>query len=277
MPPIDEQRAVATFLDRETERIGTLIAKKERQIELLQEKRSAFISHIVTKGLDPNAKMKDSGIEWLREIPEHWKIVPLKFLVRVVSKGTTPTTMGMDFVDSGIRFIKAENITSNGVANEPAIYIDEMTNQALQRSILRRNDVLMVIAGATTGKVAVVEKDNLPANTNQAVAFIRLSDESIAHFLYYWLSGTCIQALIKLNAVQSAQPNLSMEDIKNFFVPLPHIEEIKAIESYANKAWSECDVMIRKAKASINYLQEYRTALISAVVTGKIDVREEVA
>lgn len=277
LPPIDEQSVIAGFLDHKTERIDALISKKERQIELLQEKRAALISHAVTKGLDPSVKMKDSGVEWLGEIPQDWSMVPLKFLTKTISKGTTPSTVGEEFQDSGIRFVRGENVTLDGISETPATYIDEATNRLLRRSILEKDDVVIIIAGATTGKAAVVEDNILPANTNQAVAFIRLWDKQLARFLCYWLSSCFVHDMVWTKAVQSAQPNLSMEDIKNFIVPLPPLEKVKDIQAYLAHRIKESAFLICNIGESLDLLREYRAALISASVTGKIDVRGEVS
>ncbi len=276
LPPMPEQHQIAAFLDRETERIDSLIAKKQRQIELLNEKRAALIGRAVTKGLNPDARMKKSGIEWLGDIPGHWEVKRLKHIVRVVSKGTTPTTLGCGFTNAGIRFIKAENIANGEIVDSPAVFIDEQTNILLCRSMLQCNDVLIVIAGATTGKVAQVFSRHLPANTNQAVAFIRPLDGRTARFIFYWLSGCYIQTNVWLNAVQAAQPNLAMEDIRSFWMPCPPVDEMERIVSFLAQHLTRIEALLLRIHKSISKLQEYRIALITAAVTGKIDVRGKV-
>lgn len=213
VPTLVEQTQIARFLDHETARIDALIEEQQRLIELLKEKRQAVISHAVTKGLDPTAPMKDSGVEWLGEVPAHWVVRRIKHLTEVISKGTTPTTIGEDFQDEGVRFLKAENIFGGRVLPDPEFFISERAHAALARSALAENDVLVVIAGATTGKSAVLSGDLLPANTNQAVSFIRLRDTRLSEFIQCWLSTDAVQRSISLNSVQSAQPNLSMEDL----------------------------------------------------------------
>ena len=132
-PLLSEQRAIVYFLDRKTEQIDELIRIKERKIELLREQRTALINQAVTKGLDPNVKMKPSGVEWIGEIPAHWEVKKVKHLAGLISKGTTPTTLGREILDEGeIRFIKAENITENRIEHKPEYYIDKETNQMLK-------------------------------------------------------------------------------------------------------------------------------------------------
>jgi len=273
MPTEAEQTQIARFLDHETARIDALIEEQQRLIELLKEKRQAVISHAVTKGLDPTVPMKDSGVEWLGEVPAHWVVRRIKHLTEVISKGTTPTTIGEDFQDEGIRFLKAENIFGGRVLADPEFFISERAHAALARSALAENDVLVVIAGATTGKSAVLSGDLLPANTNQAVSFIRLRDTRLSEFIQCWLSTDAVQRSISLNSVQSAQPNLSMEDLGEIPVPLPPLDEIDLITDQMATQISIFDGLISEAVNASGLLQERRSALISAAVTGKIDVR----
>ena len=276
-PPIDEQHQIARFLDRKTGQIDELIRIKERRIELLQEQRTALINQAVTKGLNPNVEMKPSGVEWIGEIPRHWEVKRIKYLASSISKGTTPTTIGREIFDEGeIRFIKAENIVDNQIALKPEYYIDEETNQMLRRSQLKENDLLFVIAGATIGKVGIVEPNHLPANTNQAVSFIRPHEKEFSEFIYYWLQSNNIQKIIWLKAVQSAQPNLSMEDLGNLCIPYPSIAEQHRIVDYITDRTQAIAQFLQQAYKQIELLKEYRQSLISEAVTGKIDVRNEV-
>ena len=273
-PPVEEQAAIARFLDRETAKIDDLIAEQQRLIELLQEKRQVDISHAVTKGLNPNAPMKDSGVEWLGDVPVHWAVKKIKHLARSISKGTTPSTIGAEFTESGIRFLKAENITPNGIQVNPEFFISSETHATLSRSALFGNEVLVVIAGATTGKSAVLHQDTCPANTNQAVSFIRTGNQSISHWISIWLSLDAIQRRIALDSVQSAQPNLSMEDLGNLPIAVPAGEEMLEIVSSCNTQIDTAQSSILESQKLIDLMAERRSALISAAVTGQIDVRE---
>ena len=273
LPSHSEQLAIASFLDRETAKIDALIAEQQRLIELLQEKRQAVISHAVTKGLNPNAPMKASGVEWLGEVPEHWEIKRIKHLAKAISKGTTPSTIGAEFTPSGTRFIKAENIKSTGVELSPEFFISDETNQELSRSILLGGEVLVVIAGATTGKSAVIPKEICPANTNQAVCFIRTKSCIDSSFINHWLSQRRVQNHISLGSVQSAQPNLSMEDLGNIPIMQPPLEEMQQIASFCDSRKASAEVSSAESTKLIDLLKERRSALISAAVTGQIDVR----
>jgi type I restriction enzyme S subunit len=273
LPSLAEQEAIAAFLDQETGKIDALVAEQERLIALLKEKRQAVISQAVTKGLNPNAPMKDSGIEWLGQVPAHWEVKRIKNLSTTISKGTTPTTIGADFVTTGVRFLKAENINDGNVQSFPEFFISGEAHQTLSRSSLQVNDVLVVIAGATTGKSAVLNADLLPANTNQAVSFIRCRDTANAKLIHLWLTTDAVQNLIRLGSVQSAQPNLSMEDLGNLpILTVPQFEK-SAILDYLEIKSTEYQTLILEAEKAISLLRERRAALISAAVTGKIDVR----
>ncbi|WP_421338497.1 restriction endonuclease subunit S [Aeromonas veronii] len=274
LPSQDERQRIAAFLDYETARIDRLIAQQQRLIELLKEKRQAVISHAVTKGLNPYAPMKDSGVEWLGHVPEHWVVCKIKNLAAVISKGTTPSTIGAEFIDEGVRFLKAENIgKSNIVSIDPEFFISEDVDRQISRSQLKENDVLVIIAGATTGFASVLQKELLPANTNQAVSFIRLLEPLHSKWVLYWLSTTPVQKTIWMGAVQAAQPNLSMENLGNIPIVIPPINEIAAHLKYIENKIVNFDNLAEKAGMAIQLMQERRTALISAAVTGKIDLR----
>ncbi|MDH0451042.1 MULTISPECIES: restriction endonuclease subunit S [Shewanella] len=274
MPSFEEQQKIANFLDYETAKIDTLIEKQQQLIQLLKEKRQAVISHAVTKGLNPNAPMKDSGVEWLGEVPEHWHIGKIKNLSHVISKGTTPSTMGAEFETSGIRFLKAENIGKGFYAtSQPEFYISKQTDEQLARSRLRDRDVLVIIAGATTGQASLINEELLPANTNQAVSFIRPINAKYSEYIVYWLSTEYAQSNIWQNAVQAAQPNLSMETLGNIYIPIPPEQEVITLVFEIQKQLLRFSHVIQNAEKAIQLMQERRTALISAAVTGKIDVR----
>jgi len=274
LPVVNEQRTISNYLDDQTQKIDELIANKKAQVEKLKELRQIEINNAVTKGLNPQAQLEDSGIKWLGEIPKHWKVKRLKNCTTVISKGTTPSTMGEDLEEDGeIRFIKAENIANNEVSNKPDFFITKRTNELLFRSKLNEYDVLIVIAGATIGKTAIVQKENLPANTNQAVCFIRLNRKRLNEvFLNYWLHTSMIEQQIMLDSVVSAQPNLSMTDLSLFPIVLPSTEEQIQIANYLQQRTTGIDKLIRNIETQVEKLQELRKIKIYEAVTGKIKV-----
>jgi type I restriction enzyme S subunit len=278
LPPLTEQSAIVRFLDYVDRRIRRYIRAKKKLIELLKEQKQAIIHRAVTRGLDPNVRLKPSGVEWLGDVPEHWKVLRVKRCAQIISKGTTPSTEGREILESGsVRFLKAENVAGGRIVDKPLCFIDKETNDLLLRSQLKLNDVLFVIAGATLGKTAVVDREILPANTNQAVAFVRPNKRIVSSYLALWLQSPRVKELTWLNAVQSAQPNLSMADLGSFLVPLPPVPEQHGILVWLSDAVIGLDKAVHRAQREIELLREYRTRLIADVVTGKLDVRESAA
>ncbi|TSA39464.1 MAG: restriction endonuclease subunit S [Methylococcaceae bacterium] len=269
-PPIEEQKAIAEYLDKKNNEIDRFIRNKEKLIELLEESKKNAIDVAFTRGVNAGIELKETDFEWLSNIPNHWNLKRLKFLSKIISKGSTPSTEGREMTSSGIRFVKAENIFKSKIVSEPAFFIDPITHKVLKRSQLKENDLLFVIAGATIGKVAIVSIEHLPANTNQAVSFIRLKNKEDVEFCYYWLHSKFITTNIWLNAVTSAQPNLAMEDLGNLTIPYPPNDEEKAkIVQHLKYEHSVIDTAISKAQQEITSIKEYREALITDLVTGK--------
>lgn len=217
---------------------------------------------------------RESGIEWLDALPSSWSTRRIKDISSVISKGTTPSTEGEAYTDFGVRYIKAENINENGTVSEvPAFYISDKTNKLLARSILKSNDLLMVIAGATTGKVAVLKHEQLPANTNQAVCFIRLhnSEKISLRFKYYFLNSSFLQSQVWLYAVTSAQPNLPMAVLSRFHLCYPPLEEQTAITQYLDTKTQTIDEKVNLLEKKIGYYKELRKSIINESVTKGLD------
>ena len=271
-PSLSEQQKIAEFLDKKCGEVDEMIALQEQIIEELKAYKQSVITEVVTKGLNPNVPMKDSGIEWIGEIPEHWESARIKNLSTMISKGATPHTIDKDAYEGNVRFIKCENISNNKLVNNRSYYISPQINETMKRSQLAENDILFVIAGATIGKTAIVKKDFLPSNTNQAVSFIRLKNAKNVKFLWYVLQSNVIQAPLWLDAVQSAQPNLSMEDLGNFNITIPIVDEQQSIANYLDKKCGEIDELISIKQQKIESLKEYKKSIIYEYVTGKKEV-----
>lgn len=264
---------IVTYIKAKSKKIKHFIQKKQAFIELLKEQRQAIISRAVIKGINPDVTLKDSGIQWLGDIPEHWEVRRIKNISSVISKGTTPSTMGADTVENGsIRFLKAENLYSNNISLEPSFFIDEETDEILFRSRLEMNDVLIVIAGATLGRTGIVTEEVLPANTNQAICFIRPKEVN-SEFLQMWLQTPYISSLIWLNATQAAQPNLAMGKIAEFKILYPPINEQQEVVEFIKAETLTIDTAISKAEKEIELIKEYREAMIAEAVLGKLDVK----
>jgi type I restriction enzyme S subunit len=272
VPSSHEQERILQFLDRETAKIDALIAEQQRLIELLQEKRQALISQAVTKGLNPDAPMKDSGVEWLGEVPEHWPVTTIK---RVVS---TPVTDGPhetpEFLDDGIPFVSAEAVSRGTIDFERIrgfISIDDH-NRYSQKYCPRRNDIFMVKSGATTGTSAIVETD-IEFNIWSPLAVIRCGPEALPRFVLHFIRSRNFLEAVALGWSFGTQQNIGMGVIENLGIVVPPLEEQRQIISLLECAAGEADLLIVEAERSIVLLQERRSALISAAVTGQIDVR----
>jgi type I restriction enzyme S subunit len=251
-PPV-EQRAIAAVLDRETARIDALVAKKERLIDLLQEKRTALITRAVTKGLDPTVPMKDSGVEWLGEIPAHWEVKPLRWAISVRSGEALSST---EFELTREEGREVPVIGGNGVMG----YSDRGNTSAACIAIGR--------VGALCGNVHPIEPPAWVTDNALLVAdIIGFDRQYLALFL----------RVLDLNrwASQNAQPLITGGFVKEQQACSPPVAEQRAIAAFLDRETARIDALVAKVRDAIEHLKELRTALISAAVTGKIDVREE--
>jgi type I restriction enzyme S subunit len=277
LPPLPEQHAIAAYLDRETAKIDTLVAKKERFIELLREKRSALISHVVTKGLNPHSKMKYSGVEWLGEVPEGWQVIPLKRLVSKIGSGKTPKGGAEIYSASGIMFLRSQNIYFDGLRLDDVVFIDPSIDAEMSSTRVHSQDVLLNITGASLGRCALVPDDFPAANVNQHVCIIRPRNGRIdPAFLHRLIESRAVQTQIFSTENGVSREGLNFAQISNLLVTFPEqFNEQREIVSYLDREATKLDSLIAKAGEAIEVLREYRAALISAAVTGKVDVRGE--
>lgn len=278
VPSLPEQRAIAAFLDQETARIDALVAKKERLIELLEEKRSALITRAVTKGLDRTVPMKSSGVEWLEEIPAHWGIKRLKHVTSKIGSGKTPSGGAHVYVSSGIMLIRSQNVHFSGLVLEDVAYIDSEIDAQMASSRVQEGDVLLNITGASLGRCCVAHLHDERANVNQHVCVIRPKKAAyIPQYLAAALASHSGQAQIFKTQNGISRDALTFAQVGELIVPQPPLQEQRAIVNRLQGQAARIDALIDKVRAAIGRLKELRTALISAAVTGKIDVREEVA
>ena len=270
-PPIPEQRAIAAFLYRETGRIDALIAKKGRQIELLQEKRAALISHAVTKGLDPDAPMKDSGVEWLGEVPEHWNIVHLKRVFHSTDYGISESLQA----DGVYGILRMGDIQDGEILMDDLGYVDSVAQELLLDQgdlVFNRTNSLALV-----GKVGIF-RGTIEDNISFASYLVRLriKDASDPEYFNYMLNRP--EVLVKASSMalpSIGQANLNPNRYGYLRICAPPKKEQDEIARFLRDKTCKIDRLKEKINGSISKLREYRTALISAAVTGKIDVREE--
>lgn len=270
-----EQQTIVAFLDYETARIDKLIAQQQRLIELLKEKRQAVISHAVTKGLNPDAPMKDSGVEWLGEVPEHWKKVTFKYLLAktIDNRGRTPPVF-----DSGIPMLEAKQIDGEALFSSDDFYkfIDLHGHANFIRDDVQENDILFITVG-TIGKTCLVPPNAEYVIVQNIVAFRCIQDEVEPSFLLFWLRSTSAkEAMISTNK-DSILDSIKVSDFVQSRLFIPPTKEQKSIGQTLKLKLARMDSVSDKAQQAIQLMQERRTALISAAVTGKIDLRGWVA
>ncbi len=271
-----EQRAIAAFLDCETARIDGLVERKERLIELLQEKRTALITHAVTRGLDLNVPMKDSGVEWLGEIPEHWGPARLWRLCNATS-GATPAKENPVYWNGEIPWVSPKDMKRRVIVTSE----DLITRQALDETgikLITPQVVLIVVRGMILAHSFPVAVTSVSVTINQDMKALRLID-GIDTIYFAWaldgLAGGIIATVVE-EAAHGTRA-IRMDQWRNVVVPLPPHSEQRAIAAFLDRETAKIDTLIGKIRRAVDLLRESRTALISAAVTGKIDIREETA
>lgn len=267
-PSKNEQTQIASFLDHETAQIDTLIAKQEKLIELLKEKRQAVISHAVTKGLNPNVPMKDSGVEWLGEVPEHWGILPIKYLTESVNTGGTPKNpISFTDVDEVNWFTPGDFLNDLEITVSSKYVTFDSVNTG-DSKLYPRGSVLMIGIGATLGKIAIC---NTEFSCNQQINVLVPNRSIISEYLAYALIIQMDQ--IKQLSNSSTIGIINQEKTKQIVIALPALDEqVKIVEKITQKLLGFKKI-IDLSEEQVELLKERRTALISAAVTGKIDVR----
>lgn len=269
VPSTSEQQVIAKFLDQKTAEMDSLIAGKEKLIALLQEQRQAIITQAVTKGLDPNVPMKDSGIEWIGEIPEHWEIKPLKRIAQIkYGLGEPPREL-----QEGLPLIRATNIERGYINVNCLMYVDPEDVPYTRDPVLRTNDIVVVRSGAYTGDSAII-----PSDFDGAIAgydmVIRVKAEVPHYVAYSLLSVPILNNQINLYRLRAAQPHLNAEELGSCYFLIPSKKEQQSIVDFLDRKTTEIDILIKDIKTQMICLTEYRQSLITAAVTGKIDVRD---
>jgi type I restriction enzyme, S subunit len=272
LPSEAEQSAIAAFLDHETGKIDALIAEQEKLITLLKEKRQAVISHAVTKGLNPNALMKDSGVQWIGKVPAHWDVMMFGKVVESIQTGPFGSQLhASDYVENGIPLINPAHIIQGQLVPDNKSSVDQATAIRLQQHQIRAGDIVMARRGEI-GRCGVALDFQTGWVCGTGSLLIRLGRHN-SNFFGRIISENGFKAFLELRAVGTTMLNLNPTIVGNMLVPVPPIEEQSAIVEFLTDIASKFDPLINKAQHAITLLRERRTALISAAVTGKIDVR----
>jgi len=275
LPTKEEQFQIAAFLDHETAKIDTLIDKQQQLIELLKEKRQAVISHAVTKGLDPDVPMKDSGVEWLGEVPENWIVSRIGYYASKIGSGKTPKGGAEIYQSSGILFLRSQNIYDDGlrISDSDNAYISEVINEEMNNTKVKVGDVLLNITGGSIGRSCIVTNELIEANVNQHVCILRFAD-LYREFISLFMKSKSFKKQIDISQTGGNREGLNFWQISKFIFCVPIYSDINAIVEFIKGKIILFNELEEKSILAIELLKERRTALISAAVTGKIDVRD---
>ena len=269
LPPLSEQQAIATYLDKVTSQIDTAISQQQKMIDLLNERKQIIINNAVTKGLDPNVKMKDSGVDWIGEIPEGWDVRKLKHIAKTNSGSTPRSISGKDNPQSTIKWVRTTDLKNSHITDTSEyLSINEMKSASCP--LLPKGTVLISMYGGegSFGKLGLLDTE---ATINQALCSINCTDKIIPEFIFFYLQA--IHPIwIKFAMSTRKDPNLNQQTIKNIDVVFPAIDEQMYIVSAINKSIIQIDRALDNFNDQISLLQERKQIIINEVVTGKVKV-----
>ncbi len=270
IPPFPEQQSIAAYLDAATVKIDKAIAQQQEMIDLLNERKQIIINQAVTKGLNPDVSMKDSGMEWIGQIPEHWEICKLKYLFRRIADGThfSPST-----VEEGYPYITASDVRGIGIdyANAKKISSEDYKKLVATGCRASNGDILLVKDGATTGRVGL-KIDDVECVTLSSVAMLTPKETQNTHYLMYMMMSDAMQKQILLSMAGAAMPRITLIKLNNFLAVKPPIDEQIKIVKYVKSKIDPLNRSIRLSEQQIVLLQERKQIIINEVVTGKVRV-----
>jgi len=274
VPPVAEQRQIVRFLNDVGSKIQRFIRNKRQLIELLKEQKQHIINQAVTRGIDPNVKLKPSGVEWIGDIPKHWEMRRLKFLATKFGSGVTPRGGATVYEKSGIPFLRSQNIHFEGLNLENVAYISVEIHSGMRGTHIQPHDVLLNITGASIGRVCSVPANFKDGNVNQHVCIIRPRMNQISSdYLSRYLSVPIVQQEILFEQNGASREGLTLDSIKNFWVLVPSFKEQQEILEFISEESEEINQAISHTHREIELMREYRDRLIADVVIGQVDVR----
>ncbi len=281
LPSPKEQQAIADFLDEECAQIDSIAADLEKQIALLQQYKKSLITETVTKGLDKSVPMKDSGVEWIGEIPVGWELSRIKYLTDnhhpyPIGDGDHGMIKADDYLTEGIPYIRVLNLTwGSGLNLENLVFISKEMNSLIKNSELKPNDILIAKTGATIGKTAIVP-DSLPvSNTTSHVGKITLANVHDAKYFYYVMTSSIVQKQIQdISAMQSTRPELGIEGLKNLILTVPPFDIQQHIARFLDDHCAKIDRVLHEKGKQLSVIKQHKKSLIYEYVTGKKRVKE---
>lgn len=268
LPPLSTQTTIANFLDQKTEKISTLISNKKKLIDLLKEQKQSIIHRAVTKGIDKNVKMKDSGVPWIGQMSENWILMRSKFVTKIVPWYAYKAEEYMD--SGGVPILRIgdieENISIDWTKQVPQKYLE-----TTPWMIVKKGDILIALTGATIWKSSLYSLNDV-ALLNQRVGIIRPTEKIDGKYLYFFVKSECFRKFVDFECYWWAQENISTSQIWDSSIPLPLLSEQERIVQYIEHETSKADTAIEKIEKEIILIEEYRTSLIYQAVTGKITI-----
>lgn len=270
---ISDQQKIAAHLDRKCTQIDALISNAQQQIEKLKAYKQSVITETVTKGLDPDVQMKDSGVEWIGEIPEHWEIAKIKIGVTKVGSGKTPLGGAETYSSEGVLFLRSQNIYDEGINLDSPTYITDTIDEEMKGTRVKPYDVLLNITGGSIGRCCIFPPELERANVNQHVSIIRVIDSIFTpDYMHYYWNSNIGKISISLYQTGGNREGMSADAIKNSPIMVIPIQEQKVITTYLDHKCSHIDKLIALKQQKIEKLQQYKKSLIYEYVTGKKEV-----
>lgn len=270
LPPLSEQEAIAAYLDKQTGKIDKSIESLEQQKTDLQQYRTSLISEAVTHGLSPNTTLKDSGVQWIGQIPEEWICLPIKRF-SIIQTGNTPSTSDSKYFDGGFNWFTPSDFQGQLLLTDSNRKLSQCAVEERACRVFPAGSIYIIGIGGTLGKVAMCEE---PASANQQITVVSPNSTMNHKYVTYYLSTK--REIFEIKANAATLPILSSESVATFPVPIPPLAEQEAIAAYLDEQTGKIDTAIATIDRQIADLRAYRTALITEAVTGKVDVRVSV-
>ena len=267
LPPLSEQQSIATFLDDKTAKIDQTIAIKEKEIELLKERRQILVQKAVTKGLDDTVKLKDSGVDWIGEIPAHWEVRKITYLFSKIGSGTTPTSGDLRYYDGVVNFLQTGDLNDGYLISTSKTLKEKALRDFTSLKIYPKESLVIAMYGATIGKLGIL---NIDSATNQACCVLSNPRNVLTKYFFFVLLA--FRKEIVSMGYGGGQPNISQDLIKSLRFPIANLNEQIQIVSYLETIEEKISKAILLKQQEIEQLKEYKTVLIDNVVTGKVKI-----
>ncbi|MDC1529866.1 restriction endonuclease subunit S [Schleiferiaceae bacterium] len=273
LPPLNEQQEIVSFLDTKTSLIDSLIEKTQRKIKLLKEKRTSLINEVVTKGLNPNVEMKESGVEWIGEIPCGWNFIKIGYISKLLTGN--PWKSDLFNFDEGVRILRGENVSEGFLRwGKRTRYWKEKVDTD-SKFFVCSGDIIIPMDGSKVGKNFVrIKEEDLPILLHQRMCRVRLNKEYSPKYIEYFIGSDMFQYFITISKTEPMIPHITQKNIYDFYVSIPESTEQQEIVEYLDEQTKLIDKTISIEEKRIKLLKEYRQSLISEVVTGKRKVVE---